>query len=51
METAKQERKEKKSLFYRFIHGVEVVGNKLPHPFYLFSILIVVAIIRHLRHL
>ena len=27
METAKQERKEKKSLFYRFIHGVEVVGN------------------------
>ena len=45
METAKQERKEKKSLFYRFIHGVEVVGNKLPHPFYLFSILIVVAII------
>lgn len=45
METAKQEKRAKKSLFYRFIHGVEVVGNKLPHPFYLFSILIVVAII------
>ncbi len=39
------ERKEKKSLFYRFINGVEVIGNKLPHPFYLFSILIVVAIV------
>lgn len=37
--------KEHKGLFFRFIHGVEVVGNKLPHPFYLFSILIVVAII------
>ena len=37
--------KEKKGLFFRFISGVEVVGNKLPHPFYLFSILIVVAII------
>ena len=45
METAKQEKRAKKSLFYRFIHGVEVVGNKLPHPFYLCSILIVVAII------
>lgn len=37
--------KEKKSLFFRFINGVEVIGNKLPHPFYLFSILIVVAIV------
>lgn len=36
--------KEKKSLFFKFIHGIEVVGNKLPQPFYLFSILIVVAI-------
>lgn len=36
---------EKKSLFFKFIHGIEVVGNKLPQPFYLFSILIVVAII------
>lgn len=35
--------KEKKGLFFKFIHGIEVVGNKLPHPFYLFSILIVVA--------
>ena len=39
------EKKEKRSLFWKFIHGIEVVGNKLPHPFYLFSILIVVAII------
>ena len=37
--------KEKKGLFYKFIHGIEVVGNKLPHPFYLFSILIVVALV------
>ena len=36
---------EKKGLFYKFIHGIEVVGNKLPHPFYLFSILIVVALV------
>jgi len=28
------ERKEKKSLFYRFINGVEVIGNKLPHTFF-----------------
>lgn len=41
----KSAQKEKKGLFFRFINGVEVVGNKLPHPFYLFSILIVVAII------
>ncbi len=36
---------EKKGVFYRFINGVEIVGNKLPHPFFLFSILIVVAIV------
>lgn len=36
---------EKKGLFWKFIHGIEVVGNKLPHPFYLFSILIVVAFV------
>ena len=42
METATQE---KKSLFWRFIHGVEVVGNKFPHPFYLFTILIFVSVI------
>lgn len=39
------EKKQKEGLFMRFIRGVEVVGNKLPHPFYLFSILIVVAIV------
>lgn len=37
--------KEKKNLFWKFIHGVEVVGNKLPHPFYLFTILIAVSIV------
>lgn len=39
------EKKQKEGLFMRFIRGVEVAGNKLPHPFYLFSILIVVAIV------
>ena len=28
----------KQSLFERFIRGVEIVGNKLPHPFWLFSL-------------
>lgn len=42
MEKAKRE---KESLFFKFINGVEIVGNKLPHPFYLFSILIVVSVI------
>lgn len=36
---------QKKGFFWKFIHGIEVAGNKLPHPFYLFSILIVVAIV------
>ena len=31
-------KEEKKGLFFRFINGVEVIGNKLPHPFYLFKI-------------
>lgn len=26
-------KEEKKGLFFRFINGVEVIGNKLPHPF------------------
>ena len=34
-----------KGLFWKFIHGVEIVGNKLPHPFYLFTILIAVSIV------
>ena len=32
----------KKSLFERFIKGVEVVGNWLPHPFWLFVLLAVI---------
>ena len=39
------EKKESKGFFWKFIHGIEVVGNKLPHPFYLFSILIVVSLV------
>ena len=39
------EKQGKKGLFWKFIHGIEVVGNKLPHPFYLFSILIVVSLV------
>ena len=38
-------KEEKKGLFFRFINGVEGIGNKLPHTFYLFTILIVVAIV------
>lgn len=30
------ENKEKKGLLYSIIHGIEVAGNKLPHPFWLF---------------
>lgn len=29
----------KRGLLLRFIKGVEIVGNKLPHPFWLFVIL------------
>ncbi len=39
------EKTKKPGLFMRFIGGVETIGNKLPHPFYLFSILIVVAFV------
>ena len=35
-----QEQIKKRSLFDRFISGVEFVGNKLPHPFWIFVILI-----------
>jgi aminobenzoyl-glutamate transport protein len=35
----------KKGLFFRFIEGVEIIGNKFPNPFYLFTIMIVVAIV------
>ena len=38
-------KKEKQSLFYKFINGIEVVGNKLPHPFYLFCLLIILAFV------
>jgi len=34
----------KKSAFERFIRGIEVVGNKLPHPFWLFVILSAIVI-------
>ena len=31
--------KERKSLFERFLEKVEYVGNKIPHPTFLFLIL------------
>ena len=37
--------KEKKSLMNRFIHIIEKGGNKLPHPFILFGILLVAVLI------
>lgn len=40
MQTAETTTK-KKSLFERFIKGIEVVGNKIPHPFTMFTILAV----------
>ncbi len=35
----------KKSLFDKFIDGIEVVGNKLPHPFWLFIILSIIVVV------
>lgn len=37
--------KEKQNLFYRFIKGIEVVGNKIPHPFYMFLYLAIAVLI------
>ena len=34
----------KSGLFYSFIHAVEVAGNKIPDPFFLFSILAVIVL-------
>jgi len=36
---------QKKSLVFRFLDGVEWVGNKLPHPFWLFCWLIVLVLV------
>ena len=33
-----------KSLMFRFLDGVEWLGNKLPHPFWLFCILVVIVV-------
>ena len=30
---------QKRTLFEKFIHAIEIVGNKFPHPFWLFVIL------------
>ena len=35
---------QKRSFFERFIRGVEVIGNKLPHPFWLFCLFSVLVI-------
>lgn len=34
-----QESKQKKTIFNRFLNGIEVMGNRLPDPFLLFAIL------------
>ncbi|EHM13636.1 MULTISPECIES: AbgT family transporter [Jonquetella] len=39
------ELQKKRSGFERFIHGVEVVGNKLPHPFWLFIYLSIIVLV------
>lgn len=39
------EQKQKKNLFYSFINGVEFVGNKIPHPFFLFTALCVIVLV------
>jgi len=44
-------RKDKKSVFQRFLNGVEVVGNKLPHPAFLFGIFaLIVIVISHIAY-
>ncbi|MDR1875355.1 MAG: AbgT family transporter [Synergistaceae bacterium] len=35
---------EKKGLFEKFIRGIEVIGNKFPHPFWLFTLLALIVI-------
>ena len=39
------EAKEKKSLFFRFVKLVETGGNKLPHPMYIYLILIAIVFV------
>ena len=34
-----------KSLMFRFLDGVEWVGNKLPHPFWLFCLLMLAVVV------
>lgn len=45
LNSIKNEPKEKKSRIEKITHAIEKVGNKLPHPFWLFTILIFVVII------
>lgn len=40
-----QETKQKKTIFSRFLNGIEAAGNRLPDPFLLFGILAVLVII------
>jgi len=47
-----ESKKVKKSIFQRFLDGVELVGNKLPHPAALFVILAaVIMVISHIAYL
>lgn len=41
----KQEKGERKSIFFRFLDWVERTGNKLPHPFMMFVVLMVAVIV------
>jgi len=45
-------KKSKKSLFQRFLDGVEIAGNKLPHPATLFIIFVlIIIVISHITYL
>ncbi|MDD3707296.1 MAG: AbgT family transporter, partial [Aminobacterium sp.] len=40
----KESRANSPGFFERFIKGIEIIGNKLPHPFWLFVILALIVI-------
>ena len=45
MDSAVKSSQEKKSLFQKCLDGIEIVGNKLPHPITLFSLFCLAIII------
>lgn len=45
-------KKKRKSLFWKFLDGVEKVGNRMPHPVTIFAILcVIVAVVSHITAL